>query len=189
MPESRSPWWLFVYFCLVSVWWNLTQVLSRKSKEKLPSLTSYEDMETYLVSGDVYKADPLGGLLDVAYHVTHSHRRLTKRKGSMDCEDHGLVWIYQLLKSRLAVAAYLGTVWYRTPKGYKGHAVCVFQTSSGKWLWVDYTSPRLHAGGWDWGHAVSREYGGKLIFASLLPVKGISSRGRIRLGIPSVHKA
>ncbi len=192
MTFSKVPRWILrIVYGFARVWWMITQFFTRKPKYPMPVLTSIDSIIQFLNYGNSWTPDPLKGRWDVMFHATHSVKRLVteNEKMSMDCEDHACVWASALTENKIARSVALGAIWFVDPDGVaSGHVVCLFQDFNGSWFWCDYGTPRAFTEQWDWAQQAAAGYRGKLIYCAKFDVKGVTSRGLVRIGAPDVHK-
>lgn len=166
--------WYTLIVTLAPYTFRLTQWFGRKRGPEVAVHPDFESIARSLRWGTAYKADPLGGVLDVMRHPRAIQGRIDRDDWAGDCEDHAAYIIACATKARLAGKLYAGAIYGRRDGKFIGHVVCVFR-ERGQWFWMDYGMPRAIDGQWGWVEDCARQMGlSKTTAAFLLESSGIS---------------
>lgn len=168
-----------LFFWVVPWWYGFTMRMTRRRRyPEVATYTSPEQIDDALCWGDRWRPDPLRGVLDVVMSPRKFQDRINQGKDKLgDCDDHAVYWATALLKSGLALRAWLGTVWYTEDGKGIGHVVCLFESPAHVYYWADYGNPRPYGGPWGWCGPAARFH--TLVAAGMFEVR--LKRGEPRL--------
>lgn len=131
------------FFWVARVWYQMTVKLSKVPNVKMNTYDYAYKIVMALNWGNSWKRDPLMGFWDIMPHPTKVQDKINKKILIDDCDGHAVYWATNLINSKIATKAWIATLHMQKQSGeISGHCICVYQNSTGKYFWCDYSMPR-----------------------------------------------